>query len=146
MSEETVRLFPHLNASLNLLSGVLLVVGYVLIRKGRETAHKRVMISCFGVSTLFLICYLIYHSYHLTTRFPDYPPVLVRYIYLAILASHVILAAIVPFLAIRTIYLGLAGKREAHRRIAKITFPVWLYVSVTGVLVYLMLYQLFPAK
>ncbi|MEZ6120802.1 MAG: DUF420 domain-containing protein [Pirellulaceae bacterium] len=146
MSEEFVRQFPHINASLNLLSTILLIVGYRQIRRGNERQHKQTMLACFGVSVLFLVCYLVYHSYHLTTKFPDYPPAVVRYIYLSILATHVILAAAVPFLAVATIYLGLRNKRTAHRRIAKFTFPIWLYVSITGVVVYLMLYQLFPAQ
>jgi uncharacterized membrane protein YozB (DUF420 family) len=137
---------PHLNASLNALATALLVWGYVLIRRRREHAHRRVMLSCFAVSVLFLTSYLVYHYQAGSVRFPDYPPALVRTLYRTILASHILLAAIVPVLAMVTIYLGLSGRRHSHRRLARWTFPIWLYVSVTGVLVYLLLYQLFPPR
>jgi putative membrane protein len=145
---DLVPFLPHVNASLNALATVLLVAGFVLIKRRRETAHKWTMLACFGVSVLFLASYLTYH-YQLegvSKKFPSYPPTAVRYTYYAILLTHVILAAAVPFLAIATIYLGLADKRRAHRRLAKWTFPIWLYVSVTGVIVYLMLYQLYPPQ
>jgi putative membrane protein len=143
--DEVVKQLPHVNASLNALATVLLVVGFVLIKRRQETAHKWTMITCFGVSVVFLACYLTYH-YHLegvSKRFPSYPPAAVRYTYYAILLTHVVLAATVPFLAIATIYAGLADKRALHRRLAKWTFPIWLYVSVTGVIVYLLLYQIY---
>jgi uncharacterized membrane protein YozB (DUF420 family) len=137
---------PHLNASLNALATALLVWGYVLIRRRREDAHRRVMLCCFAVSVLFLTSYLVYHSQAGSVRFPDYPPALLRTFYRAILVSHILLAAVVPVLAMVTIYLGLSGRRHAHRRLARWTFPIWLYVSVTGVLVYLLLYQIFPPR
>ena len=143
---EIVPWLPHVNASLNTLATVLLVVGFLLIKKGNESAHKKTMLACFGVSVIFLTSYLLYHANSLSTPFPTYPPPLVRRFYFAVLISHIILAAFVPFLAIRTIYLGIKGRRAAHRRLARWTFPIWLYVSVTGVIVYLMLYQLFPPK
>jgi len=144
--DEFVKQLPHLNASLNALATVLLVLGFVLIKRRQETAHKWTMLACFCVSVVFLACYLTYH-YHLegvSKRFPSYPPSAVRYTYYTILMTHVVLAALVPFLAIATIYAGLADKRALHRRLAKWTFPIWLYVSVTGVIVYLMLYQIYP--
>lgn len=142
--EDLVNVLPHVNASLNSLAAVLLVAGLVFIKRGREQAHKRTMLACFGISCVFLVCYLARIALEGTNRFPEYPPDFVRYFYFALLASHVILAAAVPFLAIATIILGLLDRRAAHRKLAKVTFPIWLYVSVTGVLVYLMLYHLFP--
>ena len=153
----------HVNATLNAIAAVLLVVGLVLIRKRREQAHKTVMLLAFGVSIVFLACYLWYHFQVGSVRFTHPGPI--RVIYLLILASHVILAMAVPFLAIATIYLGFravgccrAGSKEGrpaassearfrakHRKLARWTFPIWLYVSVTGVVVYLMLYHLWPA-
>lgn len=104
------------------------------------------MLSCFCVSVLFLTSYLVYHAFAGSKRFPDYPPAAIRTTYLAILFSHIVLAALVPFLAVITIVLGLKDRRSAHRKFARWTFPIWLYVSITGVIVYLMLYQLYPPK
>lgn len=142
----SVHDLPHVNAGLNALATVLLVSGYRLIRRGREAAHRRAMLACFGVSVLFLTSYSIYHVHVPSVRFPEYPPALVRTFYRIVLATHIVLAAIVPILAPVTIYLGLADRRRAHRRLARWTFPIWLYVSVTGVVVYLMLYQLYPPR
>lgn len=108
------------------------------------------MLTSFAVSTVFLVSYLSYHQLlHATTgergKPFEYPGVSVRYVYFTILISHVLLAASVPFLAITTIYFGLRDRRKSHRRWAVWTFPIWLYVSVTGVIVYLMLYHIFPA-
>ncbi len=138
------EILPHLNASLNALATVLLTVGYVLIKRKQEAHHKKVMLACFAVSVLFLISYVTYHVMEGSKKFPSYPPVAIRYTYFAILISHVVLAATVPVLAMVTIYLGLRDRRTAHRRIARWTWPIWMYVSITGVLVYLMLYQLYP--
>lgn len=149
----------HLNALLNGVATLLLVVGLVLIKRGQVTAHKRTMLSAFAVSTVFLGCYLWYHYQVGSVRFTHPGPI--RYVYLAILASHVLLAITVPVLAIWTIYLGLratgccqksdtpasdqtATYRARHRRLAHWAYPIWLYVSITGVVVYLMLYQLWP--
>jgi putative membrane protein len=144
--EFVVKFLPHLNASLNAFATLLLIAGFVLIKQRRETAHKWTMLACFGVSVVFLISYLTRILFEGTNRFPSYPPVWVRYSYYAILLSHVVLAALVPLLAIATIYYGLRDHRLAHRRLAKWTFPIWLYVSITGVIVYLMLYQLYPPR
>jgi len=141
-----VEVLPHVNASLNALATVLLVAGYVLIKLRLEAAHKWMMLACFGVSIIFLTCYLTYH-FNIpggSKRFPSYPPDVVRYAYRAILLTHIVLAVAVPFLAVATIWLGLADRRQTHRRLAWWTFPIWLYVSITGVVVYLMLYQLYP--
>lgn len=141
-------LVPYLaltNALLNSLATVLLVAGYVLIKRRQEVAHKWAMLSCFGVSVVFLISYLTRVALGGIHNFDKdlYP--LAYKVYVPLLASHVLLAATVPFLAIATIYFGLTDQRVRHIRLARWTFPIWLYVSVTGVIVYLMLYQLFPA-
>jgi putative membrane protein len=141
-----IEILPHVNASLNALAAVLLIVGYVAIKRRQEALHKWLMLACFGVSIVFLASYLTYH-FNIpggSKRFPSYPPDVVRYGYYGLLLTHVVLAAAVPFLAVATIWLGLADRRQAHRRLAWWTFPIWLYVSVTGVVVYLMLYQIFP--
>jgi putative membrane protein len=130
---------PTVNALLNATATVLLVVGYALIKRGQEQAHKRAMLAAFVVSIIFLACYLTYHYQALHVKFTG--PQTVRYVYYAILIPHVILAAAVPFLAVMTIYLGLTDQRARHRRIARWTFPIWLFVSVTGVIVYVMLYH-----
>ena len=133
------------NAALNGLATVLLVAGYVLIKRKRETAHRNVMLAAFGVSVAFLACYLVYHIVIMggkSTPFTATGPV--RLVYFTILVSHVILAAAVPFLAAANIYLGLADRRYRHRRLARWTYPIWLYVSITGVVIYLMLYHLYP--
>jgi putative membrane protein len=143
-----VETLPHINASLNALAAVLLIAGYVLIKQRRELAHKWLMLACFGVSVVFLTSYLTYH-FNIpggSKRFPSYPPDVVRYGYYGLLLSHVVLAAAVPFLAITTIWLGLADRRKAHRKLAWWTFPIWLYVSITGVVVYLLLYQIYVER
>jgi putative membrane protein len=143
---ELTEILPHVNASLNGLATCLLVAGYVLIKQKKEVAHKWTMLGCFGVSILFLASYLTYHGMiegH-GKAFPSYPGPAIVWLYRAILIPHIILAAAVPFLAVITIYHGLKNNRQKHLRIARWTFPIGLYVSVTGVLVYLMLYQLYP--
>lgn len=145
-----VQWLPHINVSLNGLATVLLLIGFVLIKRGRHKAHKNVMLATLGVSIAFLISYLIYHFNVTSKPFPkdtSVAPLMARYIYYGILLTHVLLAAVVPFLALGSIYLGLRDRREAHRRLSKWTWPIWLYVSVTGVIVYLMLYQIYvPPK
>ena len=133
---------PAMNALLNGTSAVLLVTGRVLIARGRQEAHKRCMISALAVSTLFLAGYLYYHFQAGTTRYSGtgWP----RRVYLSILLTHTVLAATVPPLAIATLIAALRRRFDVHRRIARITFPVWLYVSVTGVVVYLMLRGDYP--
>jgi uncharacterized membrane protein YozB (DUF420 family) len=137
-----VTTLPSINASLNALATLLLIAGYLLIKQRRETAHKWTMLAAFATSVLFLCSYLAYHfQVEAVTRFRGPPPV--SYFYYAILLTHVILAAVVPVLAIVTIYHGLRDNRLKHRRIARWTFPIWLYVSVTGVVIYAMLYHLY---
>ena len=135
----TVHDLPKLNALLNASAAVLLVWAYALIRKGRREAHRKVMLTAFGVSVAFLISYLIYHAQVGSVRYPHGGPI--RTIYLSILFTHTVLAAAVPILAILTLRRALRGKFDRHKRIARWTLPIWLYVSVTGVVVYLMLYQ-----
>ena len=151
----------HVNATLNAIATVLLIVGLYLIKRGRVEAHKRTMLTAFAVSAVFLVCYLYYHYQVGSVHFTH--PGAVRYVYLSILASHVVLAATVPFLAVYQIYLGYralgccspavhqaeqlvlaAAYRAKHIRLARWTFPIWLYVSITGVIVYVMLYHLWP--
>ena len=140
----TIDILPHINAALNGLATVLLVTGVSLIARGRETAHRRTMLACFAVSTVFLACYLVYHAQAGSKRFPTgagAPADWIRYFYYFVLLTHIVLAAAVPMLALITIYLGLKDRRVAHRRLARWTFPIWLYVSITGVVVYVMLYH-----
>lgn len=137
-------ILPHVNASLNGLATLLLVVGWLMIRGGRETAHKTCMLSCFIVSIVFLACYLTYHYQVGHTEFDREAWPNAAIVYYILLATHVPLAMTVPVLAAITIYLGWKDRRQRHRKIARWTFPIWLYVSVTGVLVYLMLYWWYP--
>jgi protein SCO1/2/putative membrane protein len=136
----TTPVLPTINATLNATAAVLLVWGRWLISRKRVQTHRRVMISAFVVSCAFLVCYLIYHYQVGSVRFPGTGAL--RTVYLSILGTHTVLAAAVPVLAIITLRRGLAGRYDRHRAIARWTFPIWLYVSVTGVIVYLMLYHL----
>ena len=131
---------PSLNAFLNATSAVLLVAGYRFIRQRNIHAHRICMLAAFAVSVLFLLSYLTYHYHAGTTRFPGQG--WVRLVYFAVLISHTILAALVPFLAAVTLFRALKEQFPRHRWIARWTLPIWLYVSVTGVVVYLMLYHL----
>jgi uncharacterized membrane protein YozB (DUF420 family) len=141
---EYVYALPHLNAILNSTSGLLLLTGYLFILRRKVSAHRNCMIAALITSTLFLVSYLTYHYFHGSTRFTGQG--LVRPLYFAILISHTVLAAaIVPFVGI-TLYRAARGQFAKHMRIARWTFPLWLYVSVTGVIVYLMLYQIYPSR
>jgi uncharacterized membrane protein YozB (DUF420 family) len=131
---------PAVNAFLNGSAAVLLFWGYLLIRKRQVQNHKRVMIAAFVTSCVFLTCYLIYHAH--VGSVPFQHPGAIRAVYLTILATHTVLAAAVPPLAIITLNRGLSSRFDKHRAIARWTLPIWLYVSVTGVVVYLMLYKL----
>jgi uncharacterized membrane protein YozB (DUF420 family) len=142
VSADTLSALPTVNAALNATAAILLVVGYVFIRKGRIAQHRACMIAAFIVSTLFLVSYLTYHAQVGSKRFPGTGTI--RTVYLSILLTHTVLAALVPFLAIITLWRALAARFDRHVPIARWTLPIWLYVSVTGVLVYLMLYHLTP--
>ena len=131
---------PTLNASLNALASVFLVAGYVMIRSRRIDAHRRCMLSALGTSALFLISYVIYHANAGSVPFKGTGAV--RVVYFAVLIPHIILAAAILPLALITTARGLRGDYTRHVRIARWTLPIWLYVSVTGVIVYLMLYHL----
>jgi uncharacterized membrane protein YozB (DUF420 family) len=138
-----ISYLPHLNACLNASSAILLFAGYSFIRVGRVAAHRACQISALVVSSVFLASYLTYHFYHGTTRFQGAG--IARPIYFTVLTSHTILAiAIVPLIAI-TFYRALRLDFVRHRKIARITLPLWFYVSITGVIVYLMLYQIYPS-
>jgi uncharacterized membrane protein YozB (DUF420 family) len=141
---------PHVNAILNTTSGLFLIAGFVFIRRRQIAAHRKSMLAAFSASTVFLISYVLYHSllaYYLgqgPTKFTGEG--FIRPVYFVILLSHTVLAiAVVPFVLI-TLFRGLKRQDEKHRRIARWTFPLWLYVSITGVLVYLFLYHFFPAR
>jgi uncharacterized membrane protein YozB (DUF420 family) len=132
---------PTLNALLNATSAFLLITGYRFIRRKNVRAHRVCMLGAFAVSILFLISYLTYHYSAGTTRFPGQG--WIRSVYFALLLSHTVLATLVPFLALVTLFRALQTRFPQHRRIARWTFPIWLYVSVTGVIVYLMLYHMY---
>jgi len=132
-----VSKLPLVNASLNGMTTILLVIGYILIRKKKRQQHKNIMLTAFGTSAAFLVSYVIYHWFksgpkQYTGAFPE--------IYFFILITHIILAAIIIPLALITLYRGWSDQLKKHRKIAKITLPLWLYVSVTGVVIYWMLY------
>lgn len=135
-----VRDLPALNALLNTTSAILLVTGYRLIRQGRREAHRKAMTAALLVSALFLTSYLVYHAQVGSVRFQKTG--WIRPVYFSILISHTILAACVAPMALITVWRAWKGRFDRHRRLARITLPLWLYVSVTGVLVYLMLYHL----
>src|SRR5262245_48334638 len=143
-TEELRHLLPACNAALNSLSAVLLVLGWLTIRRRWITAHKSCMLAALVVSALFLACYLYYHFAVQTTK-PFGGPSWLRPVYLGILISHVVLAMVVTPMALLTAYLGLRNRLTGHVRLARWTLPLWLYVSVTGVVVYVMLYQLYPS-
>ncbi|MEE9294287.1 MAG: DUF420 domain-containing protein [Phycisphaerae bacterium] len=135
---------PAVNATLNALAAVLLTAGFVFIRRKQIQNHKRCMIAAFAVSCLFLILYVTYHALHGSTRFTHPGPV--RYVYFFVLITHVSAAVVNIPMVLVTLTRALRNRVDAHKRIARWTWPLWMYVSVTGVIVYLMLYQCFPAR
>ena len=136
----TVRDLPTLNAALNATSAALLTLGWGLILRRKIEAHRRAMLSAFGCSIVFLISYLVYHFQVGSVRFQGTGTI--RTVYFAILITHTVLAATVPVLAMITLSRALARRFDRHKKIARWTLPIWLYVSVTGVVVYWMLYQM----
>jgi uncharacterized membrane protein YozB (DUF420 family) len=136
----SLRDLPTVNAALNASATLLLLLGWRLIRARRVEAHRRAMLAALGCSALFLVSYLVYHFEAGSVRFPGTGAA--RSVYLAILASHTLLAAALPVLVAVTVSRALARRFDRHRRIARVTLPVWLYVSVTGVVVYWMLYRM----
>lgn len=137
-----VAYLPALNATLNAASAILLAAGYLLIRRRRVAGHKRCMLSAFSASTVFLVSYLTLRYFAGMTRFTGQG--WIRPVYFTILISHTILAAAIVPLALVTLSRGLRGRYDRHVRIARWTLPLWLYVSATGVLVYWILYHLYP--
>lgn len=135
----SVHDLPAVNATLNAISGILLLAGFSRIKAGHRESHRRWMIAAFISSSLFLISYTVYHAEVGSVPFTRQG--FVRPVYFTILATHIVLAAVVLPLSLVTLYRGLTGRYVQHRRIARWTFPIWLYVSVTGVLVYVLLYQ-----
>lgn len=136
---------PAVNASLNGLSALLLAAGFVFIKRGNRIAHRNCMIGALATSVLFLACYLTYHfTVKAVTRFvnpPEWRPV-----YLVILLTHTVLATVIVPMVLVTAIRALRERFDAHKRIARWTWPLWMYVSVTGVVIYLMLYQIFPQR
>ena len=147
---DLLQIFPHLNAALNALSGVFLLSGFYFIMKRRVHEHRFCMLTASGISALFLVSYVLHHAlrtYYFglgATKFTGEG--LIRPIYFTILTSHTFLAVVVAPFVIVTLRRGLKGRYDAHKKIARLVFPVWLYVSVTGVIVYLLLYQFYPAR
>ncbi len=141
---EYISYLPHLNASLNTISALFLIAGYRFIRAGFIRAHRNCQIAALVTSTCFLVSYLTYHYYHGDTRFLGQG--IVRPFYFTILITHVILAIVIVPLVLITVYRAARGDFIRHRKIARWTLPLWLYVSVTGVIVYLMLYRIYPSQ
>ena len=146
----TVHDLPAVNATLNSLSAVFLALGFIFIKRGNQIAHRNCMISAFFASVVFLACYLTYHGYLAVvlrqgpTRFLD--PAWFRPVYLAILLTHTLLALVIVPMILITLWRAKTGRFEHHKKIARWTWPLWMYVSVTGVIVYLLLYRVFPQK
>ena len=130
-------ILPAVNATLNSISAILIVLGIRAIRQKRELVHRNLMIGAFLSSTLFLVCYVIYHSMHGDTKFLGEG--WIRPVYFFILISHIALSAVMLPLILSSMFFGLTNRRRSHRRVAKWTYPVWLYVSVTGVLIFFLL-------
>ena len=137
-----ISILPTINATLNALSAVLLIWGFLLIRSRRIEQHRRVMLAAFAVSCLFLVCYLVYHLLVGGSVPFHHEGSVLRTIYFAVLVPHTLLAFAVPVLAIITLRRGLAARYDQHRKIAKWTLPIWLFVNITGVVVYVMLYHM----
>jgi uncharacterized membrane protein YozB (DUF420 family) len=141
----TISDLPAVNASLNALSTVFLTFGYIFIKQRKQNAHRNCMIAAFITSTIFLACYLTYHfTVKAVTKFQGQG--IVRPIYFIILITHIILAVVIVPMILMTLSRALKQRFDLHKKIARWTWPLWMYVSVTGVIVYLMLYQWFPAK
>lgn len=146
----TIHDLPAVNATLNGVSAVWLALGFIFIRRGNKIAHRNCMISAFCTSVVFLVCYVIYHSYRYyalhvgPTRFEH--PQWFRPIYLTILLTHTVLAIVIVPMILITLSRALREKFDRHKKIARWTWPLWMYVSITGVVVYLLLYQIFPQK
>lgn len=147
---ELLKIFPHLNAALNASSGIFLIFGLFFILTKRVHLHRASMLGASSISAIFLICYVAHHIIRTSlyglgpTKFTGEG--LSRPIYFTVLTSHTILATLVAPFVLVTLWRGLKGRYDSHKRIARLVYPVWLYVSLTGVVVYIMLYHLFPAR
>ena len=135
----SVAALPTVNAALNSISAVLLTAGFIFIRRRNVAAHRACMLGAFAVSVLFLVCYVVYHAYAGSRPFTGQG--WIRPVYFLLLLSHLVLAALIVPLALTTIYRGLSAQFDRHKRLARWTLPIWLYVSITGVIVYLLLYH-----
>ena len=141
----TVHDLPAVNATLNGLSAVFLALGFIFIKRGQKTAHRNCMIAAFCTSVIFLACYLTYHALVKTvTHFVE--PAWFRPIYLTILLTHTVLAVVIVPLVFMTLSRAMKQRFDLHKKIARWTWPIWMYVSVTGVVIYLLLYQIFPQQ
>jgi putative membrane protein len=140
----TVYDLPAVNASLNTVATILLASGYIAIKKDKKELHKALMISALVVSAIFLGCYLVYHAHVGSKPFPDLG--IIKTIYLIILVPHIILAAVMVPMILKTFWHAFRSEWEPHKKIARWTFPIWMYVSVTGVIIYLMLYVWYAPK
>ncbi len=147
---DLLQIFPHLNATLNALSSVFLLSGFCFIMRRRIAAHRACMLAASSVSALFLVMYIAHHA--LRTYYFGLGPTkftgegIIRPIYFTILTSHTILAALIGPFVIVTLRRGLKGWYESHKKLARLVYPIWLYVSITGVVVYLLLYQIYPGR
>ena len=147
---DLLQIFPHLNALLNATSGTFLLIGFYFIRTRQIAKHRASMLTAAGISAIFLASYLTHHA--IRTYYFGLGPTkftgtgLIRPVYFTILTSHTILAALVAPFIVLTLWKGLKGQFEKHKKIARLVYPVWLYVSATGVIVYLILYQFYPAR
>ena len=138
---------PAVNASLNGLSAILLTTGFVFIKRGNKIAHRKCMVAAFVSSCLFLVCYVAHKVFVVKgVNTPFAGPVALKPYYFLMLTTHIILAIMIVPMAIITIRLGITGRFDAHKKIARWTWPIWMYVSVTGVVIYLLLYQIFPQR
>jgi uncharacterized membrane protein YozB (DUF420 family) len=153
--ESLAAALPHCTALLNTAATCVLAVGLVKIRQGNVRAHKKMMLAALAISALFLALYLLHKVALFQTtgepnkRFPTdtaVAPLAARYSYYGILGTHLVLAITVPFLTLRAIYLAMKGRIVAHKKLVRYAYPIWMYVSITGVMVYLMLYQLYPPQ
>ena len=142
----TVHDLPAIEATLNGVATVLITTGFILIKKGNRTAHRACMLSAAAASALFLVFYLTYHALMRGAHTPFGGEGAIRWVYFVILWTHIPLAALIAFLVPKTFIFALKGEFERHRAWARVTFPIWFYVSITGVLVYLFLYQWWPAR
>jgi putative membrane protein len=140
----TISDLPAVNACLNGASTVLLTIGYIQIKRGNKIAHRNCMVGAVITSSIFLTCYLVYHHFAGRTTFQN--PQWFRPIYLLILVTHTVLAVAIVPMVITTVLLAVRQRWESHKRTARWTWPIWMYVSVTGVVIYLLLYQIFPQR